>query len=217
MTTLLYYRATESGGLLNPQGWGAEGGRTLVVDDAGAAGGKALRWTKQTGSSSWFMQHDAGNGADLLEKGGLISCRFKVDGTLTANQYALALYWPVSSLPQGVTLEGNAGHNLLASFYVQSDATDLNVMYYKGNAGQNTKLGSFGAFDNEWHTLGFRFAGNNSIEVTPVIDGKDGTPFMLSQSPVGTFTADKLRVTDITSGATYPVLIESITVEVNNP
>ncbi|EPD1774884.1 DUF6645 domain-containing protein, partial [Escherichia coli] len=170
VTTLLYYRATESGGLLNPQGWGAEGGRALVVDDAGAAGGKALRWTKQTGSSSWFMQHDAGNGADLL-----------------------------------------------ASFYVQSDATDLNVMYHKGNAGQNTKLGSFGAFDNEWHTLGFRFAGNNSIEVTPVIDGKDGTPFMLSQSPVGTFTADKLRVTDITSGATYPVLIESITVEVNNP
>ncbi|HGF4027527.1 TPA: DUF6645 domain-containing protein, partial [Escherichia coli] len=61
------------------------------------------------------------------------------------------------------------------AFYVQSDATDLNVMYHKGNAGQNTKLGSFGAFDNEWHTLGFRFAGNNSIEVTPVIDGKDGT------------------------------------------
>lgn len=132
------------------------------------------------------------------------------------NQYALALYWPVSALPQGVTLEGNAGHNLLASFYVQSDATDLNVMYHKGNTAQNTKLGSFGAFNNEWHTLGFRFAGNNSIEVTPVIDGKDGTPFMLSQSPVGTFTADKLRVTDITKNATYPVLIDSIVVEVNN-
>ncbi|EOA0307211.1 DUF6645 domain-containing protein, partial [Escherichia coli] len=68
----------------------------------------------------------------------------------------------------------------------------------------------------EWHTLGFRFAGNNSIEVTPVIDGKDGTPFMLSQSSVGTFTADKLRVTDITKNATYPVLIDSIVVEVNN-
>ncbi|EOY2841701.1 DUF6645 domain-containing protein, partial [Escherichia coli] len=149
-------------------------------------------------------------------KGGLVSCRFKLDGALTANQYALALYWPVSALPQGVTLEGNAGHNLLASFYVQSDATDLNVMYHKGNTAQNTKLGSFGAFNNEWHTLGFRFAGNNSIEVTPVIDGKDGTPFMLSQSPVGTFTADKLRVTDITKNATYPVLIDSIVVEVNN-
>ena len=52
--------------------------------------------------------------------------------------------------------------------------------------------------------------------MTPVIDGKDGTPFMLSQSPVGTFTADKLRVTDITKNATYPVLIDSIVVEVNN-
>ena len=33
---------------------------------------------------------------------------------------------------------------------------------------------------------------------------------------VGTFTADKLRVTDITKNATYPVLIDSIVVEVNN-
>ncbi|HGF3845844.1 TPA: DUF6645 domain-containing protein [Escherichia coli] len=216
MTTLFSYRASESGGALTPQGWGAEGGSAAVVDDVGASGGKALKLTKQTGKS-WFMQHDAGNGADLLEKGGLVSCRFKLDGALTANQYALALYWPVSSLPQGVTLEGNAGHNLLASFYVQSDATDLNVMYHKGNPDQNTKLGSFGAFNNEWHTLAFRFAGNNSIQVTPVIDGKDGEPFMLSQSPVGSFAADKLRLTDITSNATYPVLIDSILVEVNNP
>ncbi|AKC15562.1 hypothetical protein VK74_24300 [Escherichia coli] len=216
MTTLFSYRASESGGALTPQGWGAEGGSAAVVDDVGASGGKALKLTKQTGKS-WFMQHDAGNGADLLEKGGLVSCRFKLDGALTANQYALALYWPVSSLPQGVTLEGNAGHNLLASFYVQSDATDLIVMYHKGNPDQNTKLGSFGAFNNEWHTLAFRFAGNNSIQVTPVIDGKNGEPFMLSQSPVGSFAADKLRLTDITSNATYPVLIDSILVEVNNP
>ncbi|ENE0436612.1 sialate O-acetylesterase, partial [Escherichia coli] len=188
-----------------------------IVDDAGASGGKAMKLTKEIGRAPWYLEHDAGNGADLLGKGGLVSCRFKLDGALTANQYALALYWPVSSLPQGVTLEGNAGNNLLASFYVQSDATDLNVMYHKGNADQNTKLGSFGAFDNEWHTLGFRFAGNNSIQVTPVIDGQDGAPFMLSQSPVGSFAADKLRVTDITKAATYTVLIESITVEVNNP
>ncbi|BEC91602.1 9-O-acetyl-N-acetylneuraminic acid deacetylase [Escherichia coli] len=216
MSTLLAYRASESEGQLAPQGWTAGGGKAQIVDDAGASGGKAMKLTKETGKSSWYLEHDAGNGAELLGKGGLVSCRFKVDGTLTANQYALALYWPVSALPQGVTLEGNAGHNLLASFYVQSDATDLNVMYHKGNPGQNTKLGSFGAFNNEWHTLAFRFAGNNSIQVTPVIDGQDGTPFMLSQSPVGTFTADKLRVTDITNGATYPVLIDSIVVEVNN-
>ncbi|EFA2716828.1 sialate O-acetylesterase [Escherichia coli] len=216
MTTLFAYRASESGGALKEQGWSAGGGSAVIVDDAGASGGKAMRLTKTAGKSSWYLEHDAGNGADLLEKGGLISCRFKLDGGVTANQYALALYWPVSSLPDGVALEGDAGNNLLASFYVQSDATDLNVVYHKGNAAQNTKLGSFGAFNNEWHTLGFRFAGNNSIQVTPVIDGKDGTPFMLSQSPVGTLTADKLRVTDITKNATYPVLIDSIVVEVNN-
>ncbi|KDY52960.1 SASA family carbohydrate esterase [Escherichia coli] len=217
MSTLFAYRASESEGRLTPQGWAAGGGKAQIVDDAGASGGKAMKLTKETGRAPWYLEHDAGNGADLLGKGGLVSCRFKLDGALTANQYALALYWPVSSLPQGVTLEGNAGNNLLASFYVQSDATDLNVMYHKGNTAQNTKLGSFGAFNNEWHTLGFRFAGNNSIEVTPVIDGKDGAPFMLSQSPVGSFAADKLRVTDITKAATYTVLIESITVEVNNP
>ncbi|ENP9966263.1 TPA: DUF1737 domain-containing protein [Escherichia coli] len=217
MSTLFAYRASESEGRLTPQGWAAGGGKAQIVDDAGASGSKAMKLTKETGRAPWYLEHDAGNGADLLGKGGLVSCRFKLDGALTANQYALALYWPVSSLPQGVTLEGNAGNNLLASFYVQSDATDLNVMYHKGNADQNTKLGSFGAFDNEWHTLGFRFAGNNSIQVTPVIDGQDGAPFMLSQSPVGSFAADKLRVTDITKAATYTVLIESITVEVNNP
>ncbi|GCQ99065.1 hypothetical protein BvCmsHHP054_02314 [Escherichia coli] len=76
------------------------------------------------------------------------------------------------------------------------------------------KLGTFGAFDNEWHTLAFRFAGNNSLQVIPVIDGQDGAAFTLTQSPVGTFPVDKLRVTDITKNATYPVLIDSIVVEV---
>ncbi|EEQ1799800.1 hypothetical protein ABL319_005109, partial [Escherichia coli] len=55
-----------------------------------------------------------------------------------------------------------------------------------------------------------------SLQVTPVIDGQDGTPFTLTQSPVSAFAADKLHVTDITKGATYPVLIDSIAVEVNN-
>ena len=118
MTTLFAYRASDSEGQLTPQGWGAGGGSATIVDDAGASGGKAMKLTKATGKSSWYLEHDAGNGADLLGKGGLVSCRFKLDGALTANQYALALYWPVSALPQGVTMEGNAGHNLLASFYV---------------------------------------------------------------------------------------------------
>ncbi|WP_212740665.1 DUF6645 domain-containing protein, partial [Escherichia coli] len=216
-TTLLSYRASESEGRLTEQGWSAGGGKAEIVADEGATGGTAMKLSKETGVGSWYLEHDAGTGAELLKNGGLISCRFKASGELVANQYVIALYWPVSSLPQGVTLTGDAGNNLLAAFYIQTDAKDLNVMYHNAKvATNNLKLGSFGAFDNEWHTLAFRFAGNNSLQVTPVIDGQDGTPFTLTQSPVSAFAADKLHVTDITKGATYPVLIDSITVEVNN-
>ncbi|EFE1541498.1 DUF1737 domain-containing protein [Escherichia coli] len=214
-TTLLSYRVSESEGNLKAQGWEPAGGKAEIISDAGGTGGKAMKLTKETGKSSWYLDHDAGTGAELLKNGGLISCRFKVPGDLVANQYVMGLYWPVSSLPQGVTLTGDAGNNLLASFYIQTDAKDLNVMYHNAKvATNNQKLGTFGAFDNEWHTLAFRFAGNNSLQVIPVIDGQDGAAFTLTQSPVGTFPVDKLRVTDITKNATYPVLIDSIVVEV---
>lgn len=214
-TTLLSYRVSESEGNLKAQGWEPAGGKAEIISDAGGTGGKAMKLTKETGKSSWYLDHDAGTGAELLKNGGLISCRFKVPGDLVANQYVMALYWPISSLPQGVTLTGDAGNNLLASFYIQTDAKDLNVMYHNAKvATNNQKLGTFGAFDNEWHTLAFRFAGNNSLQVIPVIDGQDGAAFTLTQSPVGTFPVDKLRVTDITKNATYPVLIDSIVVEV---
>ncbi|EPX8514583.1 DUF6645 domain-containing protein, partial [Escherichia coli] len=187
-TTLLSYRVSESEGNLKAQGWEPAGGKAEIISDAGGTGGKAMKLTKETGKSSWYLDHDAGTGAELLKNGGLISCRFKVPGDLVANQYVMALYWPVSSLPQGVTLTGDAGNNLLASFYIQTDAKDLNVMYHNAKvATNNQKLGTFGAFDNEWHTLAFRFAGNNSLQVIPVIDGQDGAAFTLTQSPVGTF------------------------------
>ncbi|EEV9281097.1 DUF1737 domain-containing protein [Escherichia coli] len=217
VTTLLSYLASESEGSLKVQGWSASGGRAEVVSDAEGTGGKAVKVTKEAGKSSWVLEYAAGNGAALLQKGGQIRCRFKASGALAANQYVMAFYWPVSSLPQGVALTGDGGNNLLAAFYIQTDAKDLNVMYHNAKvATNNLKLGSFGAFDNEWHTLAFRFAGNNSLQVTPVIDGQDGTPFTLTQSPVSAFSADKLHVTDITKSATYPVLIDSIAVEVNS-
>ncbi|EEQ7665102.1 DUF1737 domain-containing protein [Escherichia coli] len=217
VTTLLSYLASESEGSLKVQGWSASGGRAEVVSDAEGTGGKAVKVTKEAGKSTWVLEYAAGNGAALLQKGGQIRCRFKASGALAANQYVMAFYWPVSSLPQGVVLTGDGGNNLLAAFYIQTDAKDLNVMYHNAKvATNNLKLGSFGAFDNEWHTLAFRFAGNNSLQVTPVIDGQDGTPFTLTQSPVSAFSADKLHVTDITKSATYPVLIDSIAVEVNN-
>ncbi|ELL6556561.1 DUF6645 domain-containing protein [Escherichia coli] len=182
-----------------------------VVSDEGATGGKALQLNKPE-SHIWFLEHDAaGQGVELLKKGGRVSVRFKVPGSLVQNQFALGIYWQLSSLPEGVTL-AEEGNDLLMSFFLQTDATNLNAMYHKK---QNAKLGTFGAFDNGWHTLAFEFAGNNSVQVTPVLDEKRGEPFTLVKSPAHG-TADKLQLTDISKAATYQLLIDSVKVEVNN-
>ncbi|EMW3142355.1 DUF1737 domain-containing protein, partial [Escherichia coli] len=74
-----------------------------VVSDEGATGGKALQLNKPE-SHIWFLEHDAaGKGAELLKKGGRVSVRFKVPGALVPNQFALGIYWQLSSLPEGVT------------------------------------------------------------------------------------------------------------------
>ncbi|MDZ4885708.1 DUF1737 domain-containing protein [Escherichia coli] len=182
-----------------------------VVSDEGATGGKALQLNKPE-NHIWFLEHDAvGQGAELLKKGGRVSVRFKVPGSLVPNQFALGIYWQLSSLPEGVTL-AEEGNDLLMSFFLQTDATNLNVMHHKK---QNAKLDTFGVFDNGWYTLAFEFAGNNSIQVTPVLDEKRGEPFTLVKSPASGAT-DKLQLTDISKAAAYTLLIDSVKVEVNN-
>ncbi|EHH7192707.1 DUF1737 domain-containing protein, partial [Escherichia coli] len=64
-----------------------------VVSDAGATGGKALQLNKPE-NHIWFLEHDAaGQGAELLKKGGRVSVRFKLPGSLVPNQFALGIYW----------------------------------------------------------------------------------------------------------------------------
>ncbi|EIR8401256.1 sialate O-acetylesterase, partial [Escherichia coli] len=87
-------------------------------------------------------------------------------------------------------------------------------MHHKGTS--NAQLGTFGAFDHNWHTVVFRFAGNNSERVVPVIDGTEQTAFDLVMWTNDGFTADTLTLTDITGAkATYPVLLDTVTVKVN--
>ncbi|EKS8466351.1 DUF1737 domain-containing protein, partial [Escherichia coli] len=144
-----------------------------VVSDAGATGGKALQLNKPE-NHIWFLEHDAaGQGAELLKKGGRVSVRFKLPGSLVPNQFALGIYWQLSSLPEGVMLSGE-GNDMLMSFFLQTDTTNLNAMHHRK---PNAKLDTFGVFDNGWHTLAFEFAGNNSIQVTPVLDEKRGAAF----------------------------------------
>ncbi|WP_354001059.1 DUF6645 domain-containing protein, partial [Escherichia coli] len=98
----------------------------------------------------------------LLKNGGTVSCRFKIEGELKKDQYAMAMYWKTSALPQDVKLLGADPNNLLLSFFLQTDSANLNLMNHKT---PNEQLGTFGQFNNNWHTIAFRFAGNNSTQV----------------------------------------------------
>ncbi|EOO9376661.1 DUF6645 domain-containing protein, partial [Escherichia coli] len=114
-----------------------------VVSDAGATGGKALQLNKPE-NHIWFLEHDAaGQGAELLKKGGRVSVRFKLPGSLVPNQFALGIYWQLSSLPEGVMLSGE-GNDMLMSFFLQTDTTNLNAMHHRK---PNAKLDTFGVFD----------------------------------------------------------------------
>ncbi|WP_253030749.1 DUF6645 domain-containing protein [Escherichia coli] len=72
--------------------------------------------------------------------------------------------------------------NLLA-VYLSTDAVELNLLHHRQ---QGAKISSFGAFNNEWHTLEFEFAGSNSTQVTPIFDTVRGTPLELVNSPTAT-------------------------------
>ncbi|EGQ5386011.1 hypothetical protein I4J76_005782, partial [Escherichia coli] len=81
---------------------------------------------------------------------------------------------------------------------------------------QQKELGSFGAFNHDWHTLAFKFKGGNSLSVTPVLDGVDGQPFDLVKWTNISYETNRFVLTDITGNAgTYPVLIDTVEVKAN--
>ncbi|HEK5250744.1 TPA: DUF1737 domain-containing protein [Escherichia coli] len=217
-----------TGGELSAQGWTFSGGQSSLVDDSTASGGKAFSFSKATGSNAaWTLTRPFTSGADLLKAGGRVSMRFKLAGDYVAGKLGPAIYLQISpdAIPDGVTFDAadasDAGPFVMA-FYVQSAASGgknkLNVCHHRSP--KNTVLASFGIFNNEWHTMEFEFAGNNSVLVTPVVDGVKGTPFSLAYSPahasVPAAVADTLVLTDVsvTSG-TYGVEVESLSVTVN--
>ncbi|CAH3739401.1 DUF1737 domain-containing protein [Citrobacter freundii] len=205
-------------GVPEPQsGWTVMGGSATVIDDASASGGKALTFSKQE-KNAWSMSYAIQGATDLLLHGGKVSCRFKLTGELVANQFAFGIYWkiPVSSVPQGIVFADStvAGTSpSLLAFYLQTDTQNLNLIYHKK---QYVNIGSFGAFNNEWHSLEFLFPGNNSTQVTPVLDNVRGTPFELSNSPA-TVDEDTFCLSGITAGPTYNAEFELLSVGINMP
>ncbi|EEV2071861.1 DUF1737 domain-containing protein, partial [Escherichia coli] len=151
--TVAEYDANSGNGVWTEQQWGAAGGKGTVTDDGGR---KALRLEKQPGKlTSWkmFCTVAVEEAKNLLSKGGEIAVRFKIpDGSELVNgQFVFGLYWPVSQWASGA-----AANSMLASFFLQTDASNLNLMHHKGTS--NAQLGTFGTFDHNWHTVVFRFA-----------------------------------------------------------
>ncbi|RAX32578.1 UNVERIFIED_CONTAM: hypothetical protein DQE83_25050 [Escherichia coli] len=209
---------TASAGRFSQQGWTFTVKSAAIADDADAEGGKTFTLTRTEGTE-WTLDApvdtDAATAASLLLNGGQIRVRFKIpDSTLVENRFALGMYWRITPQPAGMTFDDSTvvktWPNLL-SVYLQTDGTNLNLMHHRS---ANAKLGTFGAFDNNWHALVLKFAGNNSIQVTPVLDGTEGTPYNLANSPVAS-PANTLRLTSITSAMTYNLETDSLVVEVN--
>lgn len=176
---------------------------------------KALRLEKSNSAKPWSLLHSiaAKKSGQLLEKDGEISVRFKIPENTSLdtgkNKYVLGLYWKIAGWP------GDGGEGYLSSFLVQTDKANLDVVYHY-NSNQLKDIGTFDAFDHDWHTLAFRFEGGNSLSVTPVLDGKDGQAFDLVKWTNSANEANKFILTDITGTAeTYPVLIETIEVKAN--
>ncbi|EQC2561172.1 DUF6645 domain-containing protein [Escherichia coli] len=208
-SVILYDAKKATDNQLIPYGWdGMDGRRTLVED----GGNKALRIEKASGKS-WSVYRDiaADKAKQLLEKGGEIAVRFRIpdDASLDTgrNKYVLGLYWKIAEWP------GEGGEGYLSSFFIQTDRAGLDVMYHHTN-NQQKELGSFGAFNHDWHTLAFKFKGGYSLSVTPVLDGVDGQPFDLVKWTNISYETNRFVLTDITGNAgTYPVLIDTVEVK----
>lgn len=214
--SLLSYLASSGDGSAESQGWTFSGGNKEVATAEGATGGKALRLSK-TGQATWMLAHTATGADSLLKNGGHVSCRFKLEGDLVANQFAMAFYWHIGaeSIPQGVQFADNTeGRPYVMAYFLQTDEANLNLMHHRK---ANAKLGSFGPYNdikNNWHELTFEFTAGSNM-VTPVLNGNRGTPFSLAYGPAQT-AKDALVITDITKSATYGVLLDRVDVEVNN-
>ncbi|HII2040742.1 TPA: DUF6645 domain-containing protein [Escherichia coli] len=149
----------------------------------------------------------------LLTRGGRLSCKFRLSGALTNNQFGLGIYlYTDVALPDVVAMTGT-GNPFLMSFFTQTTDGKLNLMHHR-KAG-NTKLGEFGNYSNDWQTLELVFTAG-SATVTPKLNGVAGPAFQVIKDSL-TLGLNALTLTDITKNAAYGVEIESLVLEINAP
>lgn len=209
------YNGRRGDGTLQQQGWNAVSGATFTPkDNPDGKGGHILAITKTAGQV-WTIQQPARKGSDLLRYGGELECKFRLTTPRVTNQYAFAFYWRIdtSDVPSGVTFLGSASRSWCAmmNFFIQTDGTNINMMAHKSPS--NIKMGTFGAFDNDWHSFRIVYHGNNTSRATLYIDGNSTGDLSLMYCPANA-PANTLQMTSITGGSTYGVELESFRTQV---
>ncbi|EFG7090008.1 9-O-acetyl-N-acetylneuraminic acid deacetylase, partial [Escherichia coli] len=187
------------------QGW-------TIKDGGIQLSGGVFKIAKQS-NKTWSLMHPVDDAVSLLTRGGRLSCKFRLSGALTNNQFGLGIYlYTDVALPDVVAMTGT-GNPFLMSFFTQTTDGKLNLMHHK-KAG-NTKLGEFGNYSNDWQTLELVFTAG-SATVTPKLNGVAGPAFQVIKDSL-TLGLNALTLTDITKNAAYGVDIGSLVLEINNP
>ncbi|WP_158639727.1 SASA family carbohydrate esterase [Escherichia coli] len=214
------------GGDISAQGWTVEGTTVTATANTMTSSGETLAQNvlsipKQSGAV-WRLGHaTTDEPATLLNNGGEFLCRFRIADTgISAGRYAFGLYWlpDVQKIPAGVAFNkaGSGMSPSMLNFYVQTDDSDINLLSHcSTKSAGNLKIGSFGAFDNEWHTVHIRYHGGGTARATVTLDNQEAGDITLLCAPSAVSAGDTLMLSSITSGDTYNIEVESLSVTVN--
>ncbi|EBP8618353.1 sialate O-acetylesterase [Salmonella enterica] len=209
------YNGRRGDGTLQQQGWkNVSGGTFTPKANPDGKGGHVLAITK-TPQQSWKAEQPVTDGTDLLKHGGVLECKFRLTTAKVANQYALACYWLLNraDVPTGINFVGTTTdtHPALAYFFIQTDGTNINLMAH--TSPENIKMGTFGAYNTDWHSFRLEYHGGNTSQATLYIDGGSGRDITLRNCPAGV-PVNTVQLTDITSSNTYGIELASFDVRV---
>ncbi|EHA0405814.1 sialate O-acetylesterase [Salmonella enterica] len=210
------YNGRRGDGTLQQQGWqNVSGGTFTPKNNPDGKGGYVLAITK-TAEQIWKIEKPAASGNDLLKHGGEMECKFRLTTPKVANQYAFAFYWQIApaDIPQGITFTDRTVPDTwpcVMNFFIQTDGTNINLMAHKSPA--NLKMGTFGAYNTDWHTLKVVYHGGNTNRATLHLDGNNIGDISLMNCPANV-PLNAIQVTSITSSNTYGIELASFDVRV---
>ncbi|EEM1819437.1 sialate O-acetylesterase [Salmonella enterica subsp. enterica] len=210
------YNGRRGDGTLQQQGWRTVTGATFTPKaNPDGKGGHILAISKTTGLT-WKAERPAIRGADLLKYGGELECQFRLTTPKVVNQYALACYWQIAAgdVPAGITFTDKTVTNTwpcVANFFIQTDGANINFMAHKSPT--NLKMGTFGAYDNEWHSFKVVYHGGSTNRATLFINGNSVGDFSLMNCPAAV-PVNTLQLTSITSSNVYGIELAAFSVKV---